>query len=142
LAVRAQALDAAKQPITSGSAAFTRIHVRLTLPVATDAAHAAELAKGILLLRRASAGSPWIRTKPKGIQAVSTEEGPSLQILVEPAWSSSTSYQVVLSGTGAGALLSDTPVPQPLAGVAGEFVPPGSGRDAHLFGTYTPPPNP
>ncbi|MFN9620247.1 MAG: hypothetical protein ACK55X_11095 [Synechococcaceae cyanobacterium] len=142
LSVRAQALDAGKQPITSGSAAFTAIEVRLNLPVATDPAAPTELAKAIRLLRRTSAGSPWIRTNPTEIQPISTPAGPALQILVQPAWASSTSYQVVLSGTGARALLSDTPVPQPLAGVAGEFVPPGSGRDAHLFGTYTPPPNP
>jgi len=142
LTVSAQALDASQQPLDSGKAALIRIEVALTLPVAADAAHPDELAKGVVLLHRASPGSRWRKATPKEIAAVSTPEGPRLLILLQPAWSGSTSFQVVLSGTGAAALLSDTPVPQPLAGVAGEFVPPGCGRDAHLFGTYTPPPPP
>ena len=136
LAVRAQAVDSAGQPITSGSAAATLIEVSLSLPVAGDAA---ELARGIQLLTRAAAGSSWRNVRPREIRAATAPDGPRLQILVDLALSSNTSFQVVLRGTGPTALLSDTPVPQPLAGVAGEFVPPGSGRDAFLFGIYTPP---
>ena len=58
---------------------------------------------------------------------------------MKPAWTSPTPFQVVLSGTGPTALLSEGQPPLPLAGMAGEIVPPGSGRDAYLFGTYTPP---
>ena len=135
LAVSAKAIGGNGQPIVKGSAASMVIEVRLTLPVAADPT---ELDRGIRLLHKPSASSSWKRM-PAKIQAGSTPEGPSVQLLVNPAWTSPTPFQVVLSGTGPTALLSEGQPPQPLAGVAGEIVAPGSGRDAYLFGTYTPP---
>jgi hypothetical protein len=70
---------------------------------------------------------------------VSSAEDPSVQLVLKPAWADRTAFQVVLSGTGPTALLAEGKAASPLAGVAGEIVPPGSGRDAYLFGTYTPP---
>ena len=135
LAVSAKAIGGDGQPIVKGSAASMVIEVRLTLPVAADPI---ELARGIRLLHKSSASSSWKSFRAE-IQAGSTAQGPSVQILVKPAWTSPTPFQVILSGTGPTALLSEGQRPQPLAGVAGEIVAPGSGRDAYLFGTYTPP---
>jgi hypothetical protein len=114
------------------------IEVRLSLPITADPA---QLGRGIRLLHKPATSGRWqtVRLKDQDIRTVSTPEGPSVQLLVKPAWTSPTPFQVVLSGTGPTALLSKGQRPQPLAGVAGEIVPPGSGRDAHLFGTYTPP---
>lgn len=136
LSVSANAIGADGQPIVTGSAAALVIEVRLTLPVVADPT---ELARGIRLLHKPSTNSSWRRLRPDEIRAGSTTQGPTVQLLVKPAWTSPTPFQVVLSGTGPTALLSKGQRPQPLAGVAGEIVPPGSGRDAHLFGTYTPP---
>jgi hypothetical protein len=135
-AVSARPLDSAGQPTDSGPAAATLIEVRLSLPIAADPA---ELARGIRLLLKPATSSRWQTVRPQEIRTVSTPEGPSVQLLVKPAWTGPTSFQVVLSGTGPTALLSEGQRPQPLAGVAGEIMPPGSGRDAYLFGTYTPP---
>ncbi len=55
-------------------------------------------------------------------------------IAVTGAWASATRFQVLLSGTGDHALL-DTQG-RVLAGVVGESVPAGSGRDACLFSVY------
>lgn len=136
LSVSATAVDGDGEPIVTGSAAAMVIEVRLTLPVGADPT---ELARGIRLLHKPAASSSWKSLRPEKIQARSTAQGPSVQLLVKPAWTSPIPFQVVLSGTGPTALLSEGQRPQPLAGVAGEFVPPGSGRDAYLFGTYTPP---
>jgi len=57
-----------------------------------------------------------------------------LLIAVAEAWTDPTPYQVVLAGTGDQALL-DTQG-RLLAGVAGEAVPAGSGRDACLSSVY------
>lgn len=136
VAVSARGLDAAGRPITSGTAAATLIEVRLTRPMAADAT---ELAKGIRLLQKPAGSSSWKPIRPQEIRTGSSAEGPSVQLLLKPAWADRTAFQVVLSGTGPTALLSEGKAASPLAGVAGEIVPPGSGRDAHLFGTYTPP---
>ena len=136
VAVSALSLDSSGQPTISGPATATLIEVSLSLPIAADPA---ELARGIRLLHKPSTSARWQTVRPQEIRTTSTPEGPSVQLLVKPAWTSPTPFQVVLSGTGPTALLSQGQRPQPLAGVAGEIVPPGSGRDAHLFGTYTPP---
>jgi hypothetical protein len=136
VAVSALSLDSSRQPTISGPAEATLIEVRLSLPIAADPA---ELARGIRLLHKPATSGRWQTVRPDEIRAGSTAQGPSVQLLVKPAWTSPTPFQVVLSGTGPTALLSKGQRPQPLAGVAGEIVPPGSGRDAHLFGTYTPP---
>lgn len=65
----------------------------------------------------------------------SATEPAAIRLKLKPAWTASTFFQVSVKGTGPAALLSNTL--RPLAGVAGEIVPPASGRDAYLFGTYT-----
>lgn len=138
VAVSARGLDSTDRPISSGTAVSTRIEVRLTRPVA---ANATELAKGIRLLHKPPGITSWmpIRLQPEDIQTASSAEGPSVELVLKSAWADRTAFQVVLSGTGRTALLAEGQPPQPLAGVAGEIVPPGSGRDAYLFGTYTSP---
>lgn len=138
IAVSVRGLDSAGRPISSGTAVSTRIEVRLTRPVAADAT---ELAKGIRLLHKPPGNTSWkpIRLQPQDIQTASSAEGPSVELVLKPAWADRTAFQVVLSGTGPSALMAEGKAASPLAGVAGEIVPPGTGRDAYLFGTYTPP---
>jgi hypothetical protein len=139
LEVSARALDSSGTPIVSGSAEAILIEVSLSLPVAIGREDPMVLGRSIQLLFRSSAGLRWEIAKPTKIQTTSAAEGPRIQLWLKPAWSVSTAFQVMLRGIGPTALLSDTSVPQPLRGVAGEVVPPGSGRDAVLFGTYNPP---
>jgi len=104
------------------------------------------LQQSVQLLLWDAGSSKWLEvtdtsspSKLSGLSVSSATEPAAIRLKVEPAWTTTTSYQVSLKGTGLAALLSNTLSPQPLAGVAGEIVPPGSGRDAYLFGTYTPP---
>jgi hypothetical protein len=136
VAVSASALDDTGRSISSGTAAATLIEVRLTRPLAADAT---ELAKGIRLLQKPAGSSSWKPIRPLEIRTGSSAEGPSVELVLKPAWADRTAFQVVLRGTGPTALLAEGKAASPLAGVAGEIVPPGSGRDAYLFGTYTPP---
>jgi hypothetical protein len=59
-----------------------------------------------------------------------------IEITVSESWTESTRYQVCLSGSGDSAILDTTG--RPLAGVAGEAVPAGSGRDACLHSNFDP----
>jgi hypothetical protein len=61
-----------------------------------------------------------------------------LRLTVAGIWPAGTTFQVQLAGTGDQALL-DT-AGHSLAGVAGEAVPAGSGRDANLYSIYNPGP--
>jgi hypothetical protein len=138
LGVSARAVDAAGQPTPPGSlATATLIEVRLSRPVAGSPG---DLARGVRLLRRQAGSGRWQTVRPDQVTASSLRGNHTVQLLVSPAWTTPTTFQLVLSGTGPTALLSQDPAPRPLAGVAGEGVPPGSGRDAHLFATYTPTP--
>ncbi|HQC79311.1 MAG TPA: hypothetical protein PLS67_02165 [Accumulibacter sp.] len=67
-------------------------------------------------------------------QCVATATG--MTLTADEAWTSPTAFQVCLAGTGERAIL-DTGG-RPLAGVVGEAVPAGAGRDACLFATFTP----
>lgn len=76
--------------------------------------------------------------KPTAWEVATEQEAPAIRLRLQQPWTTSTSFQVVLKGTGANALMAASTPHRPLAGVAGELVPAGCGRDAHLFATYTP----
>ena len=75
---------------------------------------------------------------PRALSTTSAPGAEGITVTVDdPPWAAGTPYQVCLAGTGAEALLDGDN--HPLAGVVGEAVPAGAGRDACLFATYTPP---
>jgi hypothetical protein len=147
LGVTATAVDGTGAPVGAGGVATaTRIEIQLSeRALVNAAAPIPALESSVRLLRWNATGSTW-----QEISATSTpekitdwslsgvDEAPAIRLTLEPAWTAATTFQVSLQGTGAAALLSNTLSPRPLAGVVGEIVPSGSGRDAHLFATYTP----
>ena len=148
LEATATAVDGAGNPIGSGGGAVAmRLEIQLSEQVLVDPANTiAALQQAVQLLVWDGTTSTWREvsgsSSPEKLTAwdLSTVgEAPAIRLTVEPAWTAPTTFQVSLKGTGAAALLSDTTSPRPLAGVAGEVMPAGSGRDAHLFVTYTPP---
>jgi hypothetical protein len=63
--------------------------------------------------------------------------GATISIAVNEVWTATTTYQLILSGSGAEPILDTNN--RPLAGFADEPAPgPGRGRDACLTGTFTP----
>ena len=118
------------------------IKIQLSDPLLVVGDPEKTLTEAVQLLMWDGATSPWQQlthnSTPHKLTAVEisgASESPAIRLKVEPAWTAPTSFQVVLRGTGPGALLAQSAPPRPLAGVAGEVVPPGSGRDAFLFGT-------
>ena len=119
-----------------------RVLMNLDLAATTTA-----LQKAVQLLVWDPDTSMWLEVTESSSSSVLLEwyvsnatEPAAIRLKLKPDWKAPTTiFQVSLRGTGPAALLSSTLPPRPLAGVAGEIVPPGSGRDAHLFGTYTPP---
>jgi|GEM_PF-1140139 len=150
LGVTAMAVDSVGIPISGGGvAAAIQLEIQLSEGVHVNSVPAnanAALQQSVQLLVWDWTTSTWREvsdsSSPEKLTAWDPSivgEVPAIRLKVEPAWMAPTTFQVSLKGTGAAALLSNTPSPRPLAGVAGEIVPPGSGRDAHLFSTYTPP---
>jgi hypothetical protein len=150
LGVTATAIDGAGTPISaSGVAEAMAIEIQLSEQVLVDpdpAATAAALQQAVQLLLWNAVTSTWLEVTDSSITSVlfnwsvsSATEPAAIRLKLKPAWLAQTIFQVGLKGTGPAALLSNTLSPLPLAGMAGEIVPPGSGRDAHLFSTYTPP---
>ena len=148
LGITATAVDSAGSPISGGGvAAAIRLEIQLSERVQVNSVPAnanAALQQAVQLLVWDGTTSTWRElsdsSSPERLTAREPSidgEVPAIRLKVEPAWTAPTTFQVSLKGTGAAALLSNTLSPQPLAGVAGEIVPPGSGRDAYLFGTYT-----
>lgn len=151
LGVTATAITATGTRISAGGVAEAmRLELQLSERVLVDpdpAATTDALKQAVQLLLWDESTSKWLEVTDSSSSAVIFEwavsnatEPPAIRLKLKPAWLALTTFQVGLKGTGAAALLSNTLSPQPLAGVAGEIVPPGSGRDAHLFSTYTPPP--
>jgi hypothetical protein len=150
LGVTATAIDGAGTPISAGGVAEAMaIEIQLSKRVLLDpdpAATAAALQQAVQLLLWDAVTSTWLEVTDSSINSVlfnwsvsSATEPAAIRLKLKPAWLAQTTFQVGLKGTGPAALLSNTLSPLPLAGMAGEIVPPGSGRDAHLFSTYTPP---
>jgi hypothetical protein len=144
------ALESTGNPIGSGvSAVAMRLEIRLSERLLVDSVPAntiAALQQALQLLVWDGATRTWREvngsSSPEKLttwEVSSATEPPAIRLRVEPAWTATTTFQLVLKGTGPAALMADSSPPRPLAGVAGEIMPPGSGRDAHLFSTYTPP---
>jgi hypothetical protein len=151
LGVTATAIDGAGVPIsTGGTAEAMVIEIQLSERVLVNpdpAATTSALQQAVQLLVWDPVTSTWLEVTESSSSSVlfewsvsSATEPAAIRLKAEPAWTApSTIFQVVLKGSGPAALISNTLSPRPLAGVAGEIVPPGTGRDAYLFGTYTPP---
>lgn len=142
LGVSAQAVDSNGAPVTSGvSPDATLIEIRLSEQALVDSNPGNTLENALQLFLLGPANK-WTEVTSPGIanwSVSSPSEPPALRLRIKPALTASTTFQVLLKGSGLYALLSKTTPPQPLSGVAGEVVPAGSGRDAHLFATYIPP---
>jgi len=125
-----QAVGIAAAPGSGADAARMVVAVRTSRPIQT-----ASLAPGsVRVLRFDAVAKAWtalaITTSAPGAEGITVT-------VDDPPWAAGTPYQVCLAGTGAEALLDGDN--HPLAGVVGEAVPAGAGRDACLFATYTPP---
>jgi hypothetical protein len=148
LGATATAVDDSDNPVAAGAVAM-RIEIRLSerVLVSPDPPDAtAALQQAVQLLIWDGTTSRWREvndaSSPEKITAWEVwdeSETPAIRLKLEPPWSAPTTFQLALKGTGPAALMSASPPLRPLAGVGGETVPPGSGRDAHLFATYTPP---
>ncbi|HMX23946.1 MAG TPA: hypothetical protein PKA11_13380, partial [Accumulibacter sp.] len=77
-------------------------------------------------------GGKWL---PVSVSAIDVSAA-AIELTVDEQWTAVTSCQVRLIGTGDRAIVDLQQ--RPLAGVAGETVPAGAGRDACLFATYHP----
>lgn len=118
----------------SGSSGM-QITVRLSKPVLSTTVNHSSVRLFVL-----DGTSGWVEQTSTALTVTASTTDPAAIVLgLSNSWIERTTYQVGLSGTGAHALLSDTTPPQPLAGSAGEIVRPGTGRDAHLFATYSTP---
>ncbi|HPP45920.1 MAG TPA: hypothetical protein PLF25_00275 [Accumulibacter sp.] len=84
------------------------------------------------VLRFDAVSSKWL---PVGLHAVAVNTT-AIELTVDEQWTTTTTCQVCLAGTGERAIVDLEQ--RPLAGVAGESVPAGAGRDANLFATYHP----
>jgi hypothetical protein len=151
LGVTATAVDAEGKAVTRSDqdATAMRIEIALSEWVAVAENPSATLKPAVQLLVWNLSNRKW--QEVTNLEVTTPSVAPAIWLTVGGVWNQSTTYQVVLKGTGSAALLSSplppmvpmvpmVPLmPQPLAGVAGEVVPPGSGRDACLFATYVPP---
>jgi hypothetical protein len=149
LGVSATAINGAGTPISAGGVAEAMaIEIQLSEQVLVnpdEAATTAALQQAVQLLLWDADSRTWLEVTDASSPSVlfewsvsSATEPAAIRLKAKPAWTArSTFFQVLLKGSGPAALVSNTVSPKPLAGVAGEIVPPGSGRDAYLFGTYT-----
>jgi hypothetical protein len=147
MGVTATAIDRMGEPISTGATAEAMaIEIQLSEGVLVNhddpEATTAALTRAVQLLLWDAENSTWLEVAystsavPRFEWSESSATEPAaIRFKLEPAWTASTFFQVSVKGTGTAALLSNTL--RPLAGVAGEIVPPASGRDAYLFGTYT-----
>lgn len=106
------------------------VAVRTSQPVLPDSVGAAS----VRVLRFDAGAKAWVEP----VITACAPDPAGLSVTVDEAWPDHTCYQVCLAGTGAAALLDSGR--HPLAGVAGEAVPVGVGRDACLFATHPPKP--
>jgi hypothetical protein len=145
LGVTATAVDGQGNPLTSGTAAAMEFDIQLSEPPLVGVDPQKTLAAAVQLLLWEEGPFGWKELTDSTPNKLTARElsdptdRPAIRLTVAPAWTTPTTFQVVLKGTGPAALMAQSTPPRPLAGLAGEVVPPGSGRDAFLFGTYTPP---
>jgi hypothetical protein len=120
---RFQAASLSARPGEGADAGRTLIELATTRPILL-----ASLADGsVRVLRFDEPTKAWIETAI----LTRTPTASGLSLTIDEDWPVGTPVQVCLSGTGATAVLDADG--KPLAGVAGEVVPAGAGRDACLF---------
>jgi hypothetical protein len=145
LGATATAVDGNGQPVTNVAQAKTmQLEIRLSEPVLLVSRGPTESPQVVQMHvwdeNRKSWGEVVVSWPPLSNASIPHDLEPSvIQLKVQEVWGKPTTFQLLLKGTGPAALMADSTPPRPLAGVAGEVVPPGSGRDACLFATYTPP---
>lgn len=106
---------------------------RMTLRVATGgSAHLDSVKNSAPQVWRFDPVGKW---QPVTVSAINVD-ATAIELTVDEQWITTTTCQVRLTGTGAQAIIDLQQ--RPLAGVAGETVPAGAGRDACLFATYNP----